>query len=364
MSSQWRLMREQRFRPLFVTQFLGALNDNVFKTALITLVAFRAGQLTSAEPETLATLLPGLFILPFFLFSATSGLLADKLDKAAIARAVKIFEIAASDNTAISKILTARAIAALSSLSASSPLVAEKRKNGRMNRPGSRVASVSGSALVNCPARNATSVINAVLKTLSLSAPRNCVTKSGRKRCSRISRHWLLMSSPLSAHYSVSSRERCEQRVHRWCERLRYCPYPQRRDHARKYVQRVVRAQHEDRRQLDDHERGAGRDSPATEAVRELQARVHRDRAVAGEKEITRSAVRHQQRGNARAAPDHAVRRRQRAQALANLAQREQHQQPQERAEARAQDGADEQRNTGDIDQRRGAGQEGVGVAR
>jgi len=94
MSSQWRLMREQRFRPLFVTQFLGALNDNVFKTALITLVAFRAGQLTSAEPETLATLLPGLFILPFFLFSATSGLLADKLDKAAIARAVKIFEIA------------------------------------------------------------------------------------------------------------------------------------------------------------------------------------------------------------------------------------------------------------------------------
>src|SRR5262245_39763789 len=93
MSNQWRLMREQRFRPLFFTQFLGAFNDNVFKTALITLIAFQAGRLTSADPGMLATLLPGLFILPFFLFSATSGLLADKLDKALVARAVKLFEI-------------------------------------------------------------------------------------------------------------------------------------------------------------------------------------------------------------------------------------------------------------------------------
>jgi len=94
MSSQWGLMRERRFRPLFVTQFLGAFNDNLFKTALVTLVTFRAGQLTSADPKLLATLLPGLFILPFFLFSAQSGLLADKLDKASLARAVKVFEIA------------------------------------------------------------------------------------------------------------------------------------------------------------------------------------------------------------------------------------------------------------------------------
>jgi hypothetical protein len=93
MGSQWRLMREQRYRPLFFTQFLGAFNDNVFKTALITLIAFQAGRLTSADPKMLATVLPGLFILPFFVFSATSGLLADKLDKAAIARAVKVFEI-------------------------------------------------------------------------------------------------------------------------------------------------------------------------------------------------------------------------------------------------------------------------------
>ncbi len=87
-------MRERRFRPLFFTQFLGAFNDNAFKTALVTLVTFRAGTLTDLDPKTLATLLPGLFILPFFLFSATSGQLADKLEKSRIARAVKVFEIA------------------------------------------------------------------------------------------------------------------------------------------------------------------------------------------------------------------------------------------------------------------------------
>jgi 1-acyl-sn-glycerol-3-phosphate acyltransferase len=94
MSSQFQLMRERRFRPFFFTQFLGAFNDNVFKTALITLVTFKAGQLTELDGRTLATLLPGLFILPFFLFSATSGQIADKFDKAAVARAVKVFEIA------------------------------------------------------------------------------------------------------------------------------------------------------------------------------------------------------------------------------------------------------------------------------
>jgi 1-acyl-sn-glycerol-3-phosphate acyltransferase len=93
MSSQFQLMRERRFRPFFFTQFLGAFNDNVFKTALITLVTFRAGQLTNLDGKTLATLLPGLFILPFFLFSATSGQIADKFEKSAIARAVKVFEI-------------------------------------------------------------------------------------------------------------------------------------------------------------------------------------------------------------------------------------------------------------------------------
>jgi hypothetical protein len=87
-------MKERRFRPFFWTAFLGAFNDNVLKTALITLVTFRAGQLTTLEPRTLVTLLPGLFILPFFLFSATSGQIADKCEKAALVRWVKAFEVA------------------------------------------------------------------------------------------------------------------------------------------------------------------------------------------------------------------------------------------------------------------------------
>nr|WP_294840786.1 MFS transporter [uncultured Methylotenera sp.] len=93
MSNQFQLMREQRFRPFFFTQFLGAFNDNVFKTALITLVAFHTASLTSIDGSTLATLLPGLFILPFFLFSATAGQLADKYEKSQIIRLVKVFEI-------------------------------------------------------------------------------------------------------------------------------------------------------------------------------------------------------------------------------------------------------------------------------
>jgi len=93
MSNQFQLMREKRFRPFFFTQFLGAFNDNVFKTALITLVAFHTAKLTTIDGSTLATLLPGLFILPFFLFSATAGQLADKYEKSQIIRLVKVFEI-------------------------------------------------------------------------------------------------------------------------------------------------------------------------------------------------------------------------------------------------------------------------------
>lgn len=93
MSNQFSLLTQQRFRPFFFTQFLGAFNDNVFKTALITLVAFHAASLTSMNSATLATLLPGLFILPFFLFSATAGQLADKYERSKIIRIVKVFEI-------------------------------------------------------------------------------------------------------------------------------------------------------------------------------------------------------------------------------------------------------------------------------
>lgn len=94
MSNQFDLLKQRRFRPFFFTQFLGAFNDNVFKTALITLVAFHAASLRSIDGATLTTLLPGVFILPFFLFSATAGQIADKYEKSAIIRLVKLFEIA------------------------------------------------------------------------------------------------------------------------------------------------------------------------------------------------------------------------------------------------------------------------------
>ena len=93
MSSVRQLLQQRRFAPFFATQFLGAFNDNVYKTALITLVVFHGELFGGVDGQRLATLLPGLFILPFFLFSATSGQLADKYDKARLARLVKLMEI-------------------------------------------------------------------------------------------------------------------------------------------------------------------------------------------------------------------------------------------------------------------------------
>jgi MFS family permease len=94
MSQQFKLMREKRFLPFFCTQFLGALNDNVFKTSLITMAVFHTADLTKFNSAAVATLLPGVFILPFFLFSATAGQIADKCEKSQLIRFVKIFEVA------------------------------------------------------------------------------------------------------------------------------------------------------------------------------------------------------------------------------------------------------------------------------
>ncbi len=93
MRHPFQLLREQRFRPFFFTQFLGAFNDNTFKTVLVTLVSFHAASITSLDGSMLATLLPGLFILPFFLFSAIAGQIADKYEKSTLIRWVKLFEI-------------------------------------------------------------------------------------------------------------------------------------------------------------------------------------------------------------------------------------------------------------------------------
>ena len=94
MSGQLGLLKATRFAPLFGTQFLGAFNDNLYKNALVVLLTFQAAQWTSLAPELLANLAAGIFILPFFLFSATAGQLADKYDKAWLARLTKILEIA------------------------------------------------------------------------------------------------------------------------------------------------------------------------------------------------------------------------------------------------------------------------------
>ncbi len=91
--NQFGLLRERRFLPFFCTQFLGAFNDNVYKNALVIMLAFHAATLTTMDAGTLVNLCAGLFILPFFLFSATAGQLADKYDKAALIRYVKVFEI-------------------------------------------------------------------------------------------------------------------------------------------------------------------------------------------------------------------------------------------------------------------------------
>ena len=93
-SIQGQLLKAPRFMRLFVTQFLGAFNDNLFKNALIVLLTFKAAHWTTIKPELLGNLGAGIFILPFFLFSATAGQLVDKLDKARVARFVKLMEIA------------------------------------------------------------------------------------------------------------------------------------------------------------------------------------------------------------------------------------------------------------------------------
>jgi 1-acyl-sn-glycerol-3-phosphate acyltransferase len=92
--NQFSLLGQRRFAPFFWTQFLGALNDNIFKTALLTIITYDALNWTDMDPGTITNLIPGLFILPFVLFSATSGQLSDKFDKAKVARWVKVMEIA------------------------------------------------------------------------------------------------------------------------------------------------------------------------------------------------------------------------------------------------------------------------------
>ncbi|MGL5430880.1 MAG: MFS transporter [Vibrio sp.] len=88
------LLTDRRFLPYFITQFLGAFNDNIFKNVLLLLVAFAGTQALPISSDLFINLAAGLFILPFFLFSASAGVLADKLEKSRYIRQVKLLEIA------------------------------------------------------------------------------------------------------------------------------------------------------------------------------------------------------------------------------------------------------------------------------
>lgn len=91
---QFALLAQRRFAPFFWTQFLGAANDNVFKYAFTLLVTYKAADYTTLAPALAVNLIAALFVLPFLLFSATSGQLADKYDKARLMRLVKLLEVA------------------------------------------------------------------------------------------------------------------------------------------------------------------------------------------------------------------------------------------------------------------------------
>ena len=79
--------------PLFTPMFLGAFNDNVFRTALVTYVTFRATGLSDHAKTLMVSLAVGLFVLPYFLFSAMAGQLTDKYEKHILIRWIKISEI-------------------------------------------------------------------------------------------------------------------------------------------------------------------------------------------------------------------------------------------------------------------------------
>lgn len=93
MASQFTLFRSRRFTPMFFTQFLGAFNDNFFKQALLLVLTYSAAAKLGASVSLLNNLAAMLFILPFFLFSALAGQLADKYEKSRLTWYIKVLEV-------------------------------------------------------------------------------------------------------------------------------------------------------------------------------------------------------------------------------------------------------------------------------
>ena len=92
MTTSTHLIRTRRFLPLFVTQLLGAFNDNLFKNSVVLFVVYNIYNSQAAEAR-FSAISSGVFIIPFFLFSSLSGQLADMRDKAKIIRVIKACEI-------------------------------------------------------------------------------------------------------------------------------------------------------------------------------------------------------------------------------------------------------------------------------
>lgn len=93
MINQLLLLKDRRFAPLFTTQFLGAFHDNLFKNALVVLLLYGIGAEAAEGSKLMVTLAAGVFILPFILFSALGGQLADKFAKEKVIRKIKFAEI-------------------------------------------------------------------------------------------------------------------------------------------------------------------------------------------------------------------------------------------------------------------------------
>lgn len=93
MSGQFALLKTRRFLPMFLTQFLGAFNDNVFKQAMVLLLTFKATDALGMSVSLLNNLAAMLFILPYFLFSSAAGQLADKYNKDWLSVKIKQLEM-------------------------------------------------------------------------------------------------------------------------------------------------------------------------------------------------------------------------------------------------------------------------------
>lgn len=93
MEKKEHLLGSRRFLPVFLTQFFGALNDNVFKQSLLLVITYGLIQQQSASISTLNNMAALLFILPYFIFSATAGQIADKYERSFLIRNIKLLEI-------------------------------------------------------------------------------------------------------------------------------------------------------------------------------------------------------------------------------------------------------------------------------